>query len=28
VAEAGVFTLVVKRTAAGWRITSWAWADH
>lgn len=28
VAEAGVFTLVVRRTAAGWRITSWAWADH
>jgi len=28
VAEAGVFTLVVKRTASGWRITSWAWADH
>ncbi len=28
VTEAGVFTLVVKKTAAGWLITSWAWADH
>ncbi len=28
VATAGVMTLVLKKTAAGWRITSWAWADH
>jgi ketosteroid isomerase-like protein len=28
VKEAGVWTLVLKKTAAGWRIAAWAWADH
>jgi hypothetical protein len=29
VTESGsVFTLVLKKSAAGWRITAWAWAQH
>lgn len=29
VTESGsIFTLVLKKGAAGWRITSWAWAQH
>ena len=29
VTESGsVWTLVLRKTAAGWRITSWAWAAH
>lgn len=26
--ESGIFTLSLKRGAAGWRITAWAWAKH
>ncbi len=26
--EAGVFTFVLKKTAARWYITAWAWADR
>ena len=29
VAETGsVFTVALKKTAAGWRITAWAWGEH
>jgi len=26
--ESGVFTLVLTRTPAGWRIVAWSWAQH